>query len=237
MKNFLLWCARNKDSLLRVVFCIPIILSIIVSINHCIDYFKIANSLNWAIFLSISVEIAAFCTLIALVIGKPGFHIVLPFFIITIAQLLGNVFYSFHFIEDDDAMFQVWEKFIKTLFASEDEPWNTDMSKVWLSIIEGSIVPLLSLLSLHLISKFELKNKTLPIEEDKNKPDWAETDPESVAFIKPKPEIPQPVTEKVEPQEVKKTIPNITPSKYYEDMAADDARPLLNRIKINNTNK
>jgi len=155
MKKFLSWLKKNQDVVLRMVYSIPVILAVIVSINHAITWFDISNPNYWSVFLSISVEIVALTTLVALILGKNTFSVVTTFIIITLVQILGNIFFSFNFIDESGNLFQSWVKFVDIIFT--DSELTMDKHKFWLATIQGSVVPLLSLLSIHLIYSLKLK--------------------------------------------------------------------------------
>lgn len=168
MKKFLNWVSDNKEMLIKLTLMLPIIAAIIISINHVITWYLIANPTNWAIFLSVGVEIAAICTLLSLIFAKPGWHIYSLFIVVTLIQIIGNVFFSYHFIDESGLLFQQWHEFMNILTG---ETWEVGKTKFYLSIIEGITAPLLSLLSLHLLSKLELK-------EDNKKTTFEEKEPE-----------------------------------------------------------
>jgi len=216
MKRFVKWIQRHRDLILRGVFCIPIVLSIVVSINHCITFFAIANPPAWAYFLSISVEVAAASTLVALMIGRPGMHIYLPFFLITFTQVIGNIFFSFDYINETSPLFTNWKKFMVILFP--DNEWDNDKYRFWLSVIEGSIVPMLSLLSLHLIAKFQLK-------EDNNSAEPVIEKPAEPVVI-PQPVVAEIVSEPVKPIEPVIEEKSAEPVKT-EEPPAEPAKPVL----------
>jgi hypothetical protein len=168
MKKNLNWIKINQDTVLRLVYSIPVLLAIIVSINHCIVWFSISNPSYWSIFLSISVELVALTTLVALILGKNTFSVVTTFIIITLVQILGNIFFSFNFIDEGGNLFNSWVKFVDIIFT--DGELTMDKHKFWLATIQGSVVPLLSLLSIHLIYSLKLKEDKdvkKPIEEVK----------------------------------------------------------------------
>ena len=56
------WITKNPN---RAMFLIPIILVAIISISHVVTWYDIANPLNWAIYLSVAIEIAAMTALVA----------------------------------------------------------------------------------------------------------------------------------------------------------------------------
>jgi hypothetical protein len=234
MKKIINWISKYKDIILRCIFCIPILLSIIVSISHCTQFFSIANPPSWAWFLSISVEVAAFCSLFALIIGKPGFHIIAPFLIITAVQIIGNIFFCFAIIDSGSALFDIWEKFVKVIFGVDD--WDTDKSKVYLAILEGSIVPMLSLFSLHLISKFEIREEnkitTLNVEEESSieLPVGEEIKEEPIIIEQPKEEVIE--IPKIKSYEEKKVEQELHPISKTEDKIVgkkSDGQPIIQR--------
>jgi hypothetical protein len=155
MKKFLNWIKKNQDVVLRMVYSIPVILAVVVSINHAITWFEISNPSYWSVFLSISVEIVALTTLVALILGRNTFSVVSTFAIITIVQILGNIFFSFNYISEDSMLFQSWVKFVDIIFTESE--LTMDKHKFYLATIQGSVVPLLSLLSIHLIYSLKLK--------------------------------------------------------------------------------
>lgn len=162
MKKLFNWIYNNREKILKSIYSLPVLLSIVVSINHCFKWFEISNPPQWAWFLSISVEIVALTTLVALILGRNTFSIIFTFILISFVQIIGNVFFSFNQIDENGQLFQTWQKFIKIIF---EEDWSIEKCKFWLAIISGSIVPMLSLLSLHLISSFKLKETNEKNEE------------------------------------------------------------------------
>ena len=159
------WLVNNRETLLKSVYAIPICFAIVISVFHCIAWFNIANPTPFAIAMSIGIEVAAATTLVAIMTGKITFSIILTFGIITIYQMLGNIFFSFNFIDEDGELFRTWVQFM-TIILGEENTWTMERHKFWLSVLSGVIVPGLSLLSLHLIATFEFKDdKTLLKEE------------------------------------------------------------------------
>jgi hypothetical protein len=157
MKKFFNWIRKHKDLCLKSIYSFPILLSIIVSINHAITWFSISNPDLWSIFLSCSVEIVALTTLVALLMGKNSFTIILTFILITSIQIIANVFFSFNYIDEDGTLFKNWLKFVEIIFG-EDFAWTVNKGKFWLAVISGGCVPLLSLLSLHLVTTYKAKD-------------------------------------------------------------------------------
>ena len=154
------WFSKNRIPLLRLTYMIPIIFAVIVSINHVIIWFSIGNPLTWSVYLSSGTEIAALITLVALIFGKPGINIILPFIIITLIQFIGNIFYTYAFIDITSNTFILWKNFITTIFTNITD---VNITRFWLAVLEGASAPLLSLFSLNILINFEEK-----LRKDKN---------------------------------------------------------------------
>ena len=54
-----------KNNPIRTLFLIPIILVAAISISHVVTWYSIANPINWAIYLSIAIEVGAMTALVA----------------------------------------------------------------------------------------------------------------------------------------------------------------------------
>jgi hypothetical protein len=154
------WFTRNRISLLRLTYTIPIIFAVIVSINHVIIWYSIGNPLTWSVYLSVSIEAAALITLVALIFGKLGINIILPFIVITLIQFIGNIFYSYAFMDITSNTFILWKDFITTIFTNVTD---VNITRFWLAVLEGASAPLLSLFSLNILINFEEK-----LRKDKN---------------------------------------------------------------------
>ena len=83
------WITNNPN---RAMFLVPIILVAIISISHVVTWYDIANPLNWAIYLSIAIEIAAMTALVAVSTKVRG-GIWFMFGIVTLIQIIGTVFF------------------------------------------------------------------------------------------------------------------------------------------------
>ena len=109
------WFSANKEIILKSIYSLPICFAIIISIFHCIEWFAISNPGIFAIAMSVALEVAAATTLIALLTGKMTFSIVLTFIFVTIYQMLGNIFFSFSFIDESTELFTTWVKFMNII--------------------------------------------------------------------------------------------------------------------------
>jgi hypothetical protein len=131
---------------------LPIIAVITVSINHVITWYDMGNPLSWAIYLSIAIEVAAMSALAAVTVNiRRG---IWPLFIIvTLIQFIGNVFYSYKEIDILSSDFLYWMELTKPLF---DLMVGDDIltQKRILAVLQGGMLPIISLLSLHFFIRF-----------------------------------------------------------------------------------
>ena len=151
MKKFLV---KNKYNLVRAALLIPIILVSIISISHVTQWYDIANPAVWALYLSISVEIAAMVSILGFSLRMKGGAWAI-FLIVTLIQMIGNIFFSYSEISESSKLFKSWVELtgpIWDLIGSD----STDVisMKRWLSFLEGGLLPIISLTSLHFFVKF-----------------------------------------------------------------------------------
>tara|TARA_B100000963_G_scaffold306781_1_gene281575 strand:+ start:7999 stop:8823 length:825 start_codon:yes stop_codon:yes gene_type:complete len=151
------------------MFLIPIILVAIISISHVVTWYDIANPLNWAIYLSVAIEIAAMTALVAVSTRVKG-GIWFMFSIVTLIQVIGNVFFCFKEIDENGELFKSWVELTSPLW----EMMGTDVTdtigmKRWLALLEGGLLPIISLTSLHFFVNYDKrKEENNSISEDKN---------------------------------------------------------------------
>jgi membrane protein YdbS with pleckstrin-like domain len=62
MKKVWNWIKDNPN---RSMFLLPILLVAAISISHVVSWYDMANPINWAIYLSIAIEVAAITALVA----------------------------------------------------------------------------------------------------------------------------------------------------------------------------
>jgi hypothetical protein len=139
----------------RTMFLIPILLVATISISHVISWYSMSNPHNWAIFLSISIEIGAMTSLIAVTKKIKG-GVWFMFGIVTLIQIIGNIFYSYVHIDEVSTTFQKWVELTGPLFEMVGTE-STDVipHKRWLALLEGGLLPLISLTALHFYVKYE----------------------------------------------------------------------------------
>jgi hypothetical protein len=117
--------------------------------------------------LSVGIEIAAISALAAVSV-RMGNFIYFPFIIVTLIQMVGNIFFSFSFIEETSEGFKDWISMVGGLFENMGVD-KTDISthKLILSFLTGGLLPIISLTFAHMLVKFSEQNKSQSIEEPK----------------------------------------------------------------------
>ncbi len=150
----------------RAMFLVPILLVMIVSISHVVTWYNLTNPFNWAIFVSVSVEIGAMASLIAVTKRIKG-GVFFMFGLVTFIQMIGNIFYSFSQIDSNGVLFKSWVELTSPLWeALGTEPGDDISMKRWLAFLEGGLLPIISLTSLHFFVKYdEVKPKVEGITE------------------------------------------------------------------------
>lgn len=162
MKN---WFSRNLKNIISLAFVIPILLVAFVSISHVTSFYGLSNPFTWAIYLSVGIEIAALSALAAVSVNM-GRFVYFPFIIVTFIQMLGNIFFSFTYIDETSQTFQDWIAMVGGLFENMGiEKTDLNTHKTVLSFLTGGLLPIISLTFAHMLVKFTEKNKE--IEEEK----------------------------------------------------------------------
>ena len=157
MKQVWNWVKNNPN---RAMFLLPILLVAGISISHVVSWYDMANPINWAIYLSIAIEVAAITALVAATNKIKG-GIWFMFGIVTFIQMVGNIFYSFKEIDETGELFKSWIELtgpVWELMGTE----TTDLvgMKRWLAFLEGGLLPIISLTSLHFFVKYEKPEET-----------------------------------------------------------------------------
>ncbi len=152
MKKVWNWIKDNPN---RSMFLLPILLVAAISISHVVSWYDMANPINWAIYLSIAIEVAAITALVAATNKIKG-GIWFMFGVVTFIQMIGNIFYSFKEIDETGELFKSWIELtgpVWELMGTE----TTDLvgMKRWLAFLEGGLLPIISLTSLHFFVKYE----------------------------------------------------------------------------------
>lgn len=160
-----------KYKIIQNSFLLPILLTILISTFHVIDWFDIGNPYSWSIYLSIAIEIFALSSISAININANKITIWVLFSIVIFVQFIGNIYFTYKEINENDIYFKKWIEFSNFLF---EDLTIVDHKRI-LSFIQGGILPLLSIfafnyyiksLSLEKNAKPELKFEKEKFEKD-----------------------------------------------------------------------
>lgn len=152
MKLIWKWIKSNPN---RTMFLIPILLVAGISISHVVSWYNIANPLNWSVYLSIAIEIAAMTALVAATNKIKG-GVWVMFGLVTLVQMIGNIFFSFKEVDENGELFKSWVELTAPLWDSiGSDSTDVNSMKRWLAFLEGGLLPIISLTSLHFFVKYD----------------------------------------------------------------------------------
>lgn len=148
------WFKEHKKGLIRGMFLVPILLVMAISISHVVSWYDIANPFSWAIYLSIAIEIAAMSSIAAASVKVKG-GVWLVFIIVTLVQFIGNIFFCYNEIDANSTQFKSWVELTGPIFESLGSDISDSIAqKRWLALLEGGLLPIISLASLHFFIKY-----------------------------------------------------------------------------------
>ncbi|MFN7656258.1 MAG: hypothetical protein ACK5OW_00545 [bacterium] len=148
------WFKNNKKSLIRGAFLVPIILVMFISISHVVSWYDLANPFKWAIYLSVAIEIAAMSSIAAASVRIKG-GVWLVFILVTLIQFMGNIFFCFNDIDVNSKEFKSWVELTGPIFESIGSDIKDIVAqKRWLALLEGGLLPIISLTSLHFFIRY-----------------------------------------------------------------------------------
>jgi hypothetical protein len=163
-----------KENPIRTMFLIPILLVTVISISHVVAWYSLSNPISWAIYLSIAIEVAAMTALVAATNKIKG-GVWVMFGLVTLIQMIGNIFFSYKEIDSNGDLFKSWVELTSPIWEILGSDVNDVVSlKRWLAFLEGGLLPIISLTSLHFFVKYDeldLENKKVIneiVEEKKN---------------------------------------------------------------------
>ena len=152
MNNFL---KKYNINLIRFMLLLPIILVAIISISHVVSWYNLSNPISWSIYLSVAVEIAAMVAIIASSLKIKGGSWGI-FIIVTLIQMMGNIFYSYKGIDANGELFKSWMELTGPVWEMLGSKANDVIAmKRWLAFLEGGLLPIISLTSLHFFTKYD----------------------------------------------------------------------------------
>lgn len=155
------WVKNNPN---RAMFLVPILLVAGISISHVVTWYDIANPISWAIYLSIAIEVAAITALIAATNKVKG-GVWFMFGLVTFIQMLGNIFYSYKEIDANSELFISWIELTSPIWEALGSDVNDiPTMKRYLAFLEGGLLPVISLTSLHFFVKYQKEEEEEEIE-------------------------------------------------------------------------
>jgi hypothetical protein len=167
MRKIWNWVRNNPN---RTMFLIPILLVAGISISHVVAWYDIANPFNWAVYLSIAIEVGAMTALVAATNKIKG-GVWFMFGLVTLIQFIGNIFYSYKEIDPNSESFKMWVELTGPIWDMFSDSSDILSMKRWLAILEGGLLPIISLTSLHFFVKYEKKEDDSPKMETEGEPE------------------------------------------------------------------
>ena len=155
------WILDNPN---RSMFLVPILLVAAISISHVVTWYEMANPISWAIYLSIAIEVGAMTALVAAT-NKIRGGVWFMFGLVTFIQMIGNIFYSYYQIDETSELFTSWVELTSPIWEMAGTT-STIGLKRWLAFLEGGLLPLISLTSLHFFVTYEKEEE---VEEEVKK--------------------------------------------------------------------
>ena len=152
-----------------ILFAILYISVALVSTFHAISFFGLANNEWVSVMLAITFEIGQAAVLFSILTGASGKNKIIPWVlmcVLTLVQVLGNVFSSYEYLithSGDNLRF-----FKEPIFVWTDLP--DDQCNVILTYIIGAILPIVALLMTSMVTSYLNKDeeKVEPIKENKD---------------------------------------------------------------------
>ena len=157
---------KHFRKLFLILFAILYISVALVSTFHAISFFGLAN-IEWvSVMLAITFEIGQAAVLFSILTGASGKNKIIPWVlmcVLTLVQILGNVFSSYEYLithSGDNLRF-----FKEPIFVWTDLP--DDQCNVILTYIIGAILPIVALLMTSMVTNYLNKDEE-PIKENKD---------------------------------------------------------------------
>lgn len=204
------WFKNNKKGIIRGMFLVPILLVMIISISHVVSWYSLSNPFSWAIYLSVAIEVAAMSSIAAASVKVKG-GVWLVFIIVTLIQFIGNIFFCFNETDVLSKEFKSWVELTGPIF----EGLGSDITDVvaqkrWLALLEGGLLPIISLASLHFFIKYggvDDEKINTPAEEISTPVEEVSTPVENITEI-PQEEVIEPTVDEqvIEPEVIETPV-------------------------------
>jgi len=225
MRKVFQWIKDNPN---RTMFLVPILLVAGISISHVVSWYDIANPINWAIYLSIAIEVGAMTALVAATNKIKG-GVWFMFGLVTLIQMIGNIFFSYKEIDANGDLFKSWVELTSPLWEiMGSDPGDVISQKRWLAFLEGGLLPIISLTSLHFFTKYDGGKK------EGNKEVVNEPTPDSPVISGPSEEISEEDYETIKEDYLKKKLEEEAQLKYKP--TKEDIEKLDNFLKLTGYN-
>jgi hypothetical protein len=89
------------------------------------------------------------------------------FGMVTFIQMVGNIFFSFKEVDTDGYLFKSWIELTAPVWeVLGSDPADLTAMKRWLAFLEGGLLPIISLTSLHFFVKFDDNKPKVEIKEE-----------------------------------------------------------------------
>ena len=149
---------KHFRKIFLILFAILYISVALVSTFHAISFFGLANNSWVSVMLAITFEIGQAAVLFSILTGASGKNKVIPWIlmcVLTLVQVLGNVFSSYEYLitnSGDNLRF-----FKEPIFVWTDLPDN--QCNVILTYIIGAILPIVALLMTSMVTSYLNKSE------------------------------------------------------------------------------
>ena len=157
---------KHFRKIFLILFAILYISVALVSTFHAISFFGLANNSWVSVMLAITFEIGQAAVLFSILTGASGKNKIIPWIlmcVLTLVQILGNVFSSYEYLITNSA--DNLRFFKEPIFVWTDLP--DDQCNVILTYIIGAILPIVALLMTSMVTNYLNKDEE-PIKEIKD---------------------------------------------------------------------
>ena len=157
---------KHFRKIFLILFAILYISVALVSTFHAVSFFGLANNSWVSVMLAITFEIGQAAVLFSILTGASGKNKVIPWIlmcVLTLVQILGNVFSSYEYLITNSA--DELRFFKEPIFVWTDLP--DDQCNVILTYIIGAILPIVALLMTSMVTNYLNKDEE-PIKEIKD---------------------------------------------------------------------
>ena len=157
---------KHFRKIFLILFAVLYISVALVSTFHAVSFFGLANNSWVSVMLAITFEIGQAAVLFSILTGASGKNKIIPWIlmcVLTLVQILGNVFSSYEYLITNSA--DNLRFFKEPIFVWTDLP--DDQCNVILTYIIGAILPVVALLMTSMVTNYLNKDEE-PIKEIKD---------------------------------------------------------------------